>query len=289
MKNKNLNTTAIFAGEQAWQTELSFLKNYGLDQLCLTILALAKSKNGIQSLHNLLPKNFQLLKSDLTKLENFWEKYIKPDLSTNNQADRSLLTTEWLLKTPCVSLRKSTQYYLDYLRSKSAQPYASVENSLIYSIHSPTNLLVINQPRGGHGYAHFWTMINQAKLELECLVDAAYQKPGQRIFVRLVTVQNQLTAEMTSQLAKLPSYIMKGYKADNENGSEVGFEYYLSNDGLTDFLSPPEPPKTYLIARPGFLDLLQARLSAIGIVFDPGTKIESLEKTFFEWSPQIQF
>jgi len=235
MNLNNLN----FAGQREWDHRFPYLKKTGLDHPYIMILGLAKSKREIEHFHNLLDSNCRVLRNDLIDLENFWEKFVKPDITPQTWFPKlSDDSIQWLLKQQSRDIwYKVVRYYDDYLTLKKEALTEYLNHDLWFDNH-----LILSFPeRAGHGSTHFYVEIFKTMLGIDCYLS----KDKQKLIIKLITTQYMLNEKLTFKLGQLPPYRMTTSSA-GPGGREIDFSYCFdaSADFLDFLLEEPKPTKT---------------------------------------------
>lgn len=251
-----------FAGARAWKDEFPFLAKTGLDQLYQMILGMAGSKNDIRRFHNLLGANMRLLRPDLIKLENYWEKYIFSGKKIiYKQIGHSDETLKWLFAAQC-SGKNNSKYYVDYLNFKTVSilPFFQLsDNRLVVSTEGRVSFC----ERFGLCFVHFYADIFNASFWVECFAP----NDGGSITACFIIEEDFLTEELTYQLSQMPGYITQGTFSHFGNTSYlvVNVPFDRKNELLKEYSSENFPGGSYYLANDGFVSYLKDKLIESGI------------------------
>lgn len=247
-----------------WKKNFSFLKITGLECLYLGILAMATSKTSVFDLHHFLQADEQLLRDDLIKLAEFWEKYIKPK-------DKHYTAKDWLFYM-LGGDRNNTRYYLDYIRSKRLELQNDDKPNFDCG-----DLVLSSRLRGGT-VQFLATLIYPKTSQPFCTVgiECYVSKNKKRLIVKLITYSNKLIEPLTYFLSNLPSYAMFADSC-GQHGSEIDLSYSFEAEGLEDKLTPHTNPNApdlqYYIGGDEFVTALEERLRKhgipVGIIYEP--------------------
>jgi hypothetical protein len=277
-----MNSLNIFSQmTKEWMTKFSFLEETGLNHLYLTILGLAKSKNDLAKLHDILSDNQKILRTDLIELENFWAKYF--DLETGRLTPRE--QAGWIISRqtdrqknslyPIVisdSPRNNCRYYYQYLKGRAREPRTD-EVDLNDELSFNNHIIIGSPDRIGHGYAHFWAALidgqnssNEYMLDLELSIGSNEQE----IIVRFIAYEYLLDEPVTYFLSKFPPYLSVSRSSSSHLGSQLDFSYSISVaaliDKLNSYIPVNSPQSKYYIADENFLNGLVKQIQeSLGI------------------------
>jgi len=249
-----------FSGAREWKDEFSFLAKTELDHLYLMILGMAKSKRDIERLHSLLDGNCRLLRRDLIKLENFWEKYFSSQKNRLAESKLSTLDDElvrWLFSSQCGG-KNNFRYYFDYLSTKVLAlgwPWPTM-NKASMIVSYPENI--------GHGYTNFFGSIFDAAVDLECYLS----RDRKNIFVNLLIDESNLTEDVAYRFGQIPLELMHTQVFQPREGRGIRLFYYLPAADLLEPLSEFSEinchGETYFLARDSFLSKFEVALKESG-------------------------